>query len=176
MSSDNTNSDPAQGTRSAELITTMLEQERICDRLLELSAAERAAVMDGQVERLEESTCHKADLIEQMDRLERKRGAISDQLAGDLKLHPRASLMELAGILGGQEGKDLLELRDRVSAKLAKLRESNDSNLRLMRKSLDLVRESMRQLRHSAGAENSYNSSGRTSPGVRGSIAVDCHA
>ncbi|MGE5620303.1 MAG: flagellar protein FlgN [Sphingomonadaceae bacterium] len=161
--------------RCTELIEVMREQEQICIRLLELSATERASVLQGRVDLLEKATRDKGGLMEQMERLEQMRRGIALNLAVRLGLPTDASLVSLACRLGGQEGEELLEIRRRVAESVAKLKESNENNLLLMRKSLETVRDSLRQLRHAIASGDTYTRSGRQHFAVEGTLAVDCH-
>ncbi|MHB1159382.1 MAG: flagellar protein FlgN [Chloroflexota bacterium] len=160
----------------AELIEVMREQERICGRLLELSASERASVLEGRVDLLEKATRDKDGLIEQMDRLEQLRRGIALDLAMRFGLPTDASLISLASRLDGQESEDLLETRRRVAESVSRLRETNENTLALMRNSLDAVRDSLRQLRHAVGPGATYTRSGHPRIAVGSTLAVDCHA
>ncbi len=159
-----------------ELMTVMQEQERICARLLELSQGERRAMLDGRVDRLEKVTREKSDLIAAMDRLEQGRRAIAVVLAQEVGLSADTSLLDLAARVGREDAEELLETRHRVAQAVAKLRETNDGNLQLMRRSLEGVRDSMRQLRRAVGQGDSYTWSGQPTSNIAGVLAVDCHA
>lgn len=159
-----------------ELIVVMQEQERLCALLLELSRGERKAVLEGRVGLLETATRDKSGLIEQLDRLEQQRRGLAARLARELGLPTDSSLLGLAARLGGREAEELLETRHRVAQAVTRLRETNDGNLQLMRKSLESVKDSIRQLRHAIGSGDTYNRCGQPRISVAGTLAVDCHA
>ncbi len=159
-----------------ELVAIMREQERLCSMLLELSRGERTAVLEGRLDLLEKATLEKSVLIEQMDRLEQRRRALAGEVARQVGLPSDVSLQGLAERLDGEEAKELLEIRHRVAQAVARLKETNESNLQLMRKSLEGVRDSIRQLRHSVGASAVYTRTGQPRIGVSSTMAVDCHA
>lgn len=162
--------------RSAELVAVMWEQERICLRLLELSTEERAAMAEGRIDLVESLTRRKNSLIEEMEQLEQLRRRIAAQLALESGLPEEVSLRALAARLSGQEAEDLLEARRRVGEAVARLRESNEDNLLLMRQALGVVRDSIRQLRQVAVPGDSYTVSGQPRFGVGGNLLVDCRA
>ncbi len=168
---------PARGSQGcAELLAVMLEQEGICQRLLRLSTAEQTAMLERRMDLLGDTTREKGLLIERMDRLESIRRRMAAQLAREVGISPDASLTDLAKRLGGQDGEDLLSVRQRVAEVVARLQESNEGNLSLMRKSLDLVRDSIRHLRRATGDGETYTSTGQSLMSIQGNLAVDCHA
>lgn len=160
----------------AELLAVMQEQEVICRRLLELSQGERVALADGRIDDLEKATAEKAGLVERMELLESKRRGLALGVARQLGLSGETSLLGLATRLDPEDADHLLRVRTRVADTVASLRESNENNLVVMRKSLDLVRESMRQIRRAVGAGDGYTSDGKASLNIRGNIVVDCKA
>ncbi len=162
--------------RCAELIAIMHEEEALCARLLELSQAERGAMLNGQVDLLEKVTREKSDLIASMDRQEQRRRAMAVQLAHEVGLPADVSLLALAARVGGGEAEEMLETRHRVAQAVARLRETNEGNLQLMRKSLEGVRDSIRQLRRAVGQGDSYTWTGQPRINSGGTLAVDCHA
>ncbi len=162
--------------RCTELIAVMHEQERLCARLLELSRGEREAMLAGSLDLLENVTRDKNDLIAEMDRLEQKRRGVAVQLAREVGLPTEISLLALAARVGGNEAEELLDTRHRVAQSVARLRETNEGNIQLMRKSLETVRDSIRQLRRATGTGNTYTWSGQPRLSAAGTLAVDCHA
>ncbi len=168
--------DARGSTDCAELIKIMSAQEKICLRLLDLADQERLAVLEGRVHDLEIATRQKDGLVEEMERLEQRRRTVARVVCAALSLSPDTSLLELAEAIEGEDSTRLIELRQRVMDTVARLRESNESNLLLMRKSLDLVRESIRQLRRSMGTGEVYTSDGRQPVAATNTVMVDCRA
>ena len=159
-----------------ELIAIMSEQEQLCARLLELSRAEREAILEGRVDLIEGVTREKAGLIAEMERHEQRRRSIAAEIARELGLAGETSLRSLAAQVGGPEGEELMEIRDRVATAATRLREANEGNLRLMSRSLDAVRDSLRELRRVVGVGDGYTPTGRPHMGAAANVAVDCHA
>jgi flagellar biosynthesis/type III secretory pathway chaperone len=159
----------------AELIAVMQEQGQLCDGLLELTRKERSSILESRVDLLEWVTQKKGELIGEMDRLEQKRRAIAAELARRLDLDGDPSLPVLAGRVGGDEATELLDAGRRVSQAVARLKDANESNLRLMSKSLEVVRDSLRQLRRITGGGSGYTWTGRPRP-AGGTLVVDCRA
>lgn len=159
-----------------ELLSVMREQERVCEQLLDISGAERKLVLDGRIVDLEKATREKSELIGQMDGLELRRRELSTQMAARLGLSNDAPLTALAARMGSQGAKDLLELRRRVTDLAARLKDSNETNVMLMRKSLAIVKDSLQQLRRSMGGGESYTNSGRPAMTLKNNVMVDCRA
>lgn len=163
----------------SELQALLLRVERNCHALIELSRAEREAVVSNEIEELERVTRDKARLIADTDSLERERKELSAALARRLQMPEGSTLSALACKTGEPHAAALLETRQRVVHSVHQLRASNDSNLRLMRKSLDLVRDSMQQLQKRMGRGQPYTSHGRPAlrpGGIDGSMMIDCRA
>ncbi len=159
-----------------ELLSVMREQERLCKKLCEISGAERRMVLDGRISELDRVTDSKNSLIDRMERLELRRRELSSQIAARCGLTEDAPLTSLAAKLETQKAKELLELGRRVSEVVAKLKESNETTLMLMRKSLDVVRDSLHHVRLSMGGGESYTPSGRPAVGLKNNLMVDCRA
>lgn len=157
----------------AELRAVIQEQERLTLRLLELSASDRVSLLEGRVEELESSTREKAAVTQRMELLERQRREAARRLAQELRLPEDASLADLATAMGGQEGSELAALRGRVAGAVARLKDSNEANLVLMRKSLDLVRDSIRQFRRNFGSGEAYTNTGQPTTVGGSNLVVD---
>ncbi len=173
-------SDPVLSNQQDEalsrLMGVLLQQERICGDLLEVAASEAVATVDGQVDTLERLVREKSNLIDKIEALEKKRLEASAGLATLLGLERTASLADLAASMDNPNAADLRLVRQRVLDTLQKLRDSNDSNLLLMKKSLELVRDSIRNLRRGIGSE-SYGADGSlvaSAASLGASTSVDC--
>ena len=159
-----------------DLQSVMGQQEALCVRLLEISTSERELLADGRVGELETLSCDKVALIEKMERLEAQRGATARAISARMGLSEIAPLRELVASISGHQRKDLEDTRDRIVTHVAALRDSNDRNLQLMRKALDGVRDSMRNLRRLAGTGEVYDSDGHSRWNSTGMLAVDRRA
>ncbi|MGI5837212.1 MAG: flagellar protein FlgN [Chloroflexota bacterium] len=157
----------------AELLSVMQEQENICKRLLELSQSERVALSDGRIDDLERTTAEKAGLVSQMERLESKRRNLAHEIAMLVGLSGDNTLMEIATRLKPKDADLLLRVRTNVMNTVSALRDSNDTNLALMRKSLDLVKDSIKELRRSTSTGSSYDKDGKASSNARSNLMVD---
>lgn len=160
----------------AELLSVMQEQEIVCKRLLELSQFERVALADGRIDDLEGTTREKINLVDRMEHLERRRRLLVDGVALKLGLAGETSLTDLASRLNPQLADDLLRIRNSFVSTISSLKEFTDCNITLMQKSLDLVSESIRQMRRAIGTGDEYTSNGKLSLNIKGNIAVDYHA
>lgn len=173
-------SPPEPSTRDsgsrAELVAVMREQGRICEELLKVVTAERVAVLAGRIDDLDGLTLEKGRLIDGMERLEATRRGLAEQVAREVGLPHDVPLAGLAARLGAGEAEELLQVRQQVADVVSKLRESNEGNLMLMRKSLELVRDSIRQLRRAVGSGDTYTSDGHSSFHGKSNLMVDCRA
>ena len=160
----------------AELMAVMEEQEAICRQLLELSRGERVALADGRIDDLEKVTLEKSSLVDRMEHLESKRKALAQLVAGNIGIAGEVSLFDLAAKMESKDADKLLRIRKSFVDTMAALKEHNDSNIVLMRKSLDVVRDSLRKVRRAAGSGDRYNRSGQLSLNIKNNISVDCHA
>ncbi|HEX2988426.1 MAG TPA: flagellar protein FlgN, partial [Chloroflexota bacterium] len=145
---------------SGELLSVMRELERLCQQLLEVTGLERRLVLDGRIGDLDDTTRKKNELMERMDRIEVLRRDLSARTAVEYGLPQDASLARIATRMEKQAAADLLELRQRVSDGISRLKDLNETNQMLVRKSLDMVRNSIRQLSRSVGAGQSYTPNG----------------
>ena len=158
------------------LVLVVGEQEVLCERLLEISMAERGMVAGAQIEDLERTSREKAGLIEQIEKLDARRVRIVRAITSELGISGAVSLRELAVALPGPQRTSLEEARDRVVRVVSALRDVNDVNLEAMKHSLDLVRESLRNLRRLAGTGEIYDSGGRQRWDAAGMLALDRRA
>ena len=154
----------------------MREQARTCEALLQLATAERVAMLAGRVDELDGLTLEKGRLIERMEHLEATRRGLAEQMARGLGLPHDVPLADLAARLGAGEADELLQVRQQVADVVSSLRESNEGNLMLMRKSLELTRDSIRQLRRVVGSGDSYTSDGHSFSRGTSNLMVDCRA
>jgi flagellar biosynthesis/type III secretory pathway chaperone len=158
-----------------ELTSILLQQELLCKRMVELSSRERVSVLEGQMEDLERSIREKGTLVEEMAGHEQARAGTAGRLANELGLPGDASLADIAHHVDNESAASLMEIRCRLSFLAGRLKDSNESNLRLMRKSLASVKDSLRQLRGSVLGPELYTCAGRpamTRAGVS-SLALD---
>jgi hypothetical protein len=159
----------------AELMGLLVQQERVCAALLEVSAREREAVLGSKVDILEQVGLEKGRLVEELGELDARRQEASTRVASELGLPATASLVDLASRMGGPDAINLRAVRERILDLAGRLSESNDGNLQSIRRSLELVRGSIRQLRRMMGS-GSYSPSGSLvldGSSLAASIAVD---
>lgn len=156
-----------------ELLSVMQEQESICRRLLELANNERVALTRGSIDDLERTTAEKAGLVSQMERLESKRRNLARGVATLVGLSGDCTLMDIATRLEPKDADLLLRVRTNVMDTVSSLRETNDINLALMMKSLELVKESIKELRRIAGTGSSYNRDGKAALETKSNLMVD---
>ncbi len=168
----------ARGAWVEELTSILLQQELLCKRLLELSSQERLSVLNGQIDDLEHAIQEKGDLVEEMEQQEQIRVGTAGRLTRELGLPHDASLADIANHVDEEAAAGLMEVKCRLSFLAGRLRDSNESNLRLMRRSLSSIKDSLRQLRSSVFATELYTSTGRSTVAVAGvsSLALDRNA
>lgn len=168
------NTDPVR-----DLMRVLSRQEEICQALLKVSDQERQAAIESKLQLLEQLGREKGDLIEKLGALESERQRISGKVAAGIGLPATATLAEIASHMDDPDGCDLRSVRERLVDLAARLQKSNTTNLMFMRKSLDLVRDSIRQLRRSMGS-GAYGADGnlvtRAQPVLSASVAVDRRA
>lgn len=176
---DRSNQPERPSNRCADLIGVLDQMERTCGVLLEITEKERIAVIDGSLEALDQLSQEKRDLVDRVEKLEKMRLEASIELGEELKLRTDASLAELATRVVGPGGTQLSEARGRILGLVTRLQDANNGNILLVRRSLDLVGDSIKQVRRSLRSE-SYGSDGNLVP--RGAsafgpaLAIDCRA
>ncbi len=162
-----------------DLVSVLLRQEEICVILLKVSDQERQAAIDSKLQLLEQLGREKGILIERLGALESERQRISGKVASGVGLPATANLAEIAARVNDPEAADLKAVRARIVDLAARLQKSNATNLQFMRKSLDLVRDSIRQLRRSMGS-GTYGADGNlvlgAQPILAASVVVDRRA
>ncbi len=169
----------AIGDHCSELLALMTRVEQYCESLHSLSTSEREALLGEDLGNLERLTQEKSRLVDEIEKLERHRRVLAGELAAFLGLPTDSTLVSLASSVGEPYSALLLAQRQRVADSVRGLRASNDANIALMRKSIDLVRESMNDLRRQLGREQTYTADGRhTYPtgGISTNLALDCRA
>lgn len=124
------------------LITGLNQEYAVYERLLEVSMEKTSAIVSNSLERLSETTDKEQLLVDQITSLERTRKATMTEIAAVLgKRGTDIKISEIVEFLSGQPDfhDPLLEINEKLSRLVKKLRDVNDHNQNLITDSLEMI-------------------------------------
>lgn len=141
-----------------ELMNTVEKQIVIYDELLEIAAKKKVAVIENKVEELAGFNSEENTLLGRCTRLDKRREELFDDIAFVLnKKNKDITLSKLIELIKGQpEEERLVQIRDRATESLNKLKQINDLNKILIETSLEHIDYSMNVIRGALNPQPYY--------------------
>lgn len=124
-----------------ENLIDILEQEgRLYQDILELSRRKTDTIVEGKVKDLEQLTGIEQKMVMNAGQLERQREEIVRRLAADLEIQPeRLNFSLVLDKTEGQLKQRFLDYREQIDSTLKELKQVNDLNSHLIKKSLEYI-------------------------------------
>ena len=154
------------------LILYLEEADQLYHSLLDALEREKAALASANLPEFMVASEHKGTILNHLQELERRRMRQASQLGDALGLTDgRVTLRRLARYLEGKDAAKLLSSGEKLAKTLARIRESNRVNRRLINGSLGFVRDSLQMLQNFKRPSPTYHSNGQMTHGTcRGTI------
>jgi len=150
-------------------LIVLLEQEAdFYEDLLSLSKEEQKAVVEGNVDELNKKVKEKERLILEINRLEKTRLPLFETLSSHFKVSVGdLTLSKLSGLVPEKYSSQLKGLQEKITEKMSLLKAVNESNLNLIKGSLDYIDFSLNLLTSQPESGPVYKEDGKTKEGGR---------
>lgn len=133
------------------LIEILEEENRIYGDILDISRRKTNVIVDGKVNELDRLTGTEQQLVLAIGRLEEQREEIVREIAGRMGIsREKINVRAVMDGIGGEMKDELRRVTDHLFSTLEELKEVNDLNSQLIRKSLEYIDFSINLL---AGSE-----------------------
>lgn len=148
-----------------QLIEVVNEEVRVFHQLLDLLRQEQAAIVADQVEAIESTAMHKAEMVETARRLEGERLSLVRQLSESLNMAPGSvDLARLIEAVESHHGAELARMREALLELNQKIRDTNENNAFLIRQSLRYTERCLDILTGHPQDRGVYGKFGRSRP------------
>lgn len=124
------------------LIIGLNQEYAVYERLLEVALEKTSAIISNNLDRLKDTTDNEQILVDKITSLERTRRATLSEIAGVLgKRGADIKISEIIEFLQGQPDfhDPLLEINEKLSKLVKKLRDVNDHNQNLINDALSMI-------------------------------------
>jgi flagellar biosynthesis/type III secretory pathway chaperone len=146
---------------TAAILAILEEEQRVCERLEMLAAAQRAALLASDVEALAPPVRETEGLIQQLDALERKRlKHVVALTGGQAGVNPALSALDT--YFDGEEREQLRQLGHTLREQMLRIRDLSEGNAALIRQAHGLAANLARLL--SNALPKTYAPSGAVLP------------
>ena len=139
-----------------ELITTLKEQSDIYEKILETASKKKVAIIDSNIKSLQEIIAQENTLVGKNLKLDKKRV----ELFKDMQIVLNKKDLTLSSIIenfkGQKEEKELIEIKEKISNILPKVKIINDQNQELIKMSMDYIDYSINLIRGGAMGKTTY--------------------
>lgn len=144
-----------------DLINTLEEQNEIYEKLLEIASKKKVAIIENNIENLQEIVSKENTIVGRSLRLDKKR----IELFNDMAIVLNKKDINLSDIILAMKGKEcqnkLTQIKEKIQNVLPKLKILNDQNQELIKMSMDYVEYSMNLIRGgTSGIPTYYDSAG----------------
>lgn len=146
----------------APLVTILSHQKAVYQKLLQLAADERQAIVDGNLPKLKAALQGKQDVLERLSSLEERRIAWLQRYAAQHRLSTETTtLAEIIESSAGQDRQVLRRLHNGLRRHIDRLVEMNAVTKALLEKIVGSIDTSLRYLLAPDGAGQTYGAQGR---------------
>lgn len=139
-----------------ELITTLSEQVELYEKILKIASEKKVVIIENNIKALQEIIAKENTIVGKALRLDKKR----IELFEDMKLVLNKKELTLSDIIetfkGQKEETILLEIKNKISNVLPKVKIINEQNQELIKMSMDYIDYSINLIRGGAIGKPTY--------------------
>ena len=123
----------------AQLKESLKKEKEMYDGVLHLAKEKQDLIIKGKVKEIEELTQKEQAYIKHMGTFEKIRRSIFTNAAKELGIREVDNISELLLFIDEEEGKEIDGLRDEILETIKELKEANEENEALIKKSLEFI-------------------------------------
>ena len=142
-----------------QLKESLIKEKEMYDGVLKLSKEKQDLIVKGKVKEIEELTQKEQLYIRHMGTFEKIRRSIFTNASKELNIREVDNVSELLLFIDEKEGKEIDDLRDKILGTIKELKEVNEENEALIKKSLEFIdfnKELIASLQQEGPQSNDY--------------------